>query len=107
MELHMAKNSLDGRYRNTTGRVEKKHGSCASLRETRQPCRGLPQGQDPQNIAGRNADGITPRSSAQTAQMGFSNKLQPIAVFVFALALWLNSGSAQAGPCTADISQFE
>jgi hypothetical protein len=32
---------------------------------------------------------------------------KPMAVFLVALALCLNSGLAQAGPCTADISQFE
>jgi hypothetical protein len=37
--------------------------------------------------------------------MRFSNKLQPTAVLV--VALWLNSGLAQAGPCAPDISQFE
>ncbi|MGA7807752.1 hypothetical protein [Bradyrhizobium sp.] len=30
-----------------------------------------------------------------------------MAVFLAGAALWLNTGTAQAGPCTADISQFE
>jgi hypothetical protein len=110
MEGHMAKNGLDVRHRDKTNRVDEKHGDTClkSLRETRRPfCRGLPQGQDTQNLAGRNSSGISSGLCAQTAQMKFSNKLQPMAVFFIALALWLNSGLAQAGPCTADISQFE
>jgi hypothetical protein len=39
--------------------------------------------------------------------MRISNRLQPMAVFFVTLAFCLNSGLAQAGPCTADISQFE
>jgi hypothetical protein len=41
-----------------------------------------------------------------SSQKSFS-KTQPVTPFLVALALWLNSGIAQAGPCTADISQFE
>jgi hypothetical protein len=40
-------------------------------------------------------------------QMSFSKRLQPTAAFFVGVALWLNTGIAQAGPCTADISQFE
>jgi hypothetical protein len=36
-----------------------------------------------------------------------TGRIEPAAVFLVALALCLNSGPAQAGPCTADISQFE
>ena len=39
-------------------------------------------------------------------QMSFS-KTQSVLSFLVAMTLWLNSGIAQAGPCTADISQFE
>jgi hypothetical protein len=45
--------------------------------------------------------------SRLSAQMSFSTKYQPTAVFVVGVALWLNAAIAQAGPCTADISQFE
>jgi hypothetical protein len=45
--------------------------------------------------------------SRLSAQMSFSKRLQPMAVFFAGVALWLNTGMAQAGPCTADISQFE
>ena len=31
----------------------------------------------------------------------------PVTPFLVAAALWLNPGTAQAGPCTADIAQFE
>jgi hypothetical protein len=45
--------------------------------------------------------------SHSSTQTSFSQKLQPMAVFFAAVALWLNSAMAEAGPCTADISQFE
>jgi hypothetical protein len=45
--------------------------------------------------------------SRLSAQMSFSTRLQPTAVFFAGVALWLNTAIAQAGPCTADISQFE
>jgi hypothetical protein len=45
--------------------------------------------------------------SRLSAQMSFPKRLQPTAVFFVGVALWLNTGIAQAGPCTADISQFE
>jgi hypothetical protein len=45
--------------------------------------------------------------SHSSAQTSFSQRLQPMAVFFVAVALWLNSAMAEAGPCTADISQFE
>jgi hypothetical protein len=45
--------------------------------------------------------------SRLSAQMGFSKRLQPTAAFLVGAALWLHAGMAQAGPCTADISQFE
>jgi hypothetical protein len=46
--------------------------------------------------------------SHSSAQKTFSQRLQPMAaVFFVAVALWLNSAIAEAGPCTADISQFE
>jgi hypothetical protein len=40
-------------------------------------------------------------------QASFSATHQPIAVFFVAMAVWLNAATAQAGPCTAEISQFE
>jgi hypothetical protein len=43
------------------------------------------------------------RSSPQTS---FS-KTQLVMPFLVAMALWPSSGTTQAGPCTADISQFE
>jgi hypothetical protein len=52
------------------------------------------------------------RSSSQKSfsKTQFS-KTQPVTPFLVAVlvtvALWLNSGIAQAGPCTVDISQFE
>jgi hypothetical protein len=50
-------------------------------------------------------DGIMSHSSAQET---FSQGLQPMAAaFFVAVAFWLNSAMAEAGPCTADISQFE
>jgi hypothetical protein len=45
--------------------------------------------------------------SRLSAQMSFSKRLQPTAVFFVGVAFWLNTGIAQAGPCTADLSQFE
>jgi hypothetical protein len=45
--------------------------------------------------------------SHSSTQTSFTQKLQPMAVFFVAIALWLNSAMAEAGPCTADISQFE
>jgi hypothetical protein len=45
--------------------------------------------------------------SRLSAQMSLSKRLQPTAVLFVGVALWLNAGIAQAGPCTADISQFE
>jgi hypothetical protein len=45
--------------------------------------------------------------SRSSGQASFSARLQPIAVFFVALAIWLNAAPAQAGPCTAEISQFE
>jgi hypothetical protein len=35
------------------------------------------------------------------------SKTQPVIPLLFAAVLWLNSGTAKAGPCTAEISQFE
>jgi len=40
-----------------------------------------------------------------SSQKSFCKTL--VTPFVVAGALWLNPGTAQAGPCTADISQFE
>jgi hypothetical protein len=45
--------------------------------------------------------------SHSSTKTSFSQKLQPMGVFFVAVALWLNSATAEAGPCTADISQFE
>jgi hypothetical protein len=41
-----------------------------------------------------------------SSQKSFS-KMQSVMPFLAAMALWLNSEIAQAGPCTTDISQFE
>jgi hypothetical protein len=41
-----------------------------------------------------------------SSQKSFS-RTRLVTPFVVAAALWLNPGAAQAGPCTADISQFE
>ena len=35
------------------------------------------------------------------------SKTQSVTPVLVAVALWLSSATAQAGPCTADISQFE
>lgn len=45
--------------------------------------------------------------SHSSTQTSFSQKFQPRAVFFVAVAFWLNPAMAEAGPCTADISQFE
>ena len=47
-----------------------------------------------------------PTMSRLSTPMSFCKRLQP-AVFFAGAALWLNAGMAQAGPCSADISQFE
>jgi hypothetical protein len=109
MEGHMAKKGLDGRHRDTTGRIDKHGNTCVeSLQDTIRPfCRRLLKGRGTQKVAGRSSGGIVSRLSAQTAQMRISDKLQPMAVCLVASALCLNSGLAQAGPCTTDISQFE
>jgi hypothetical protein len=41
-----------------------------------------------------------------SSQKSFS-KIQSVMPLLVAVALWLNSEIAQAGPCTTDISQFE
>lgn len=102
----MAKKDLDGRHRDTTDRIDDTR--VKSSRATIRPfCRRLSKGRDTQKVTGRSSGGITSRLCAETAQMRISNKLQPMTVFLIALALCLKSGLAQAGPCTADISQFE
>jgi hypothetical protein len=45
--------------------------------------------------------------SRLSAQMNFSKNRQLTAAFLIGAVLWLDTGIAQAGPCTADISQFE
>jgi hypothetical protein len=40
-------------------------------------------------------------------QASFSATHRPIAVFLVAMAVWLNAATAQAGPCTTEIAQFE
>jgi hypothetical protein len=58
-----------------------------------------------QKITAISLDGIMSHSSAQN---NFPQRLQPMAAMFFvAVAFWLNSAMAQAGPCTADISQLE
>jgi hypothetical protein len=56
-------------------------------------------------ISAKSLDGTMSHSSAQKT---FSQGLRPMAaVFLLAVALWLNSAMAEAGPCAADISQFD
>ena len=59
----MAKKGLDNRHRDTTGRVDKKHGN------TRIGSRRAPQGHDAQDPARRDRHGVAAHLLAQVSQI--------------------------------------